>query len=167
MRINRLQSMMPQKTNNIPKTLLIVTYATAVFQLPSLNSWNVSRVKVEKVVNPPKRPVNTKRRHSWDQWVSSNRHQIKPIRNEPRRLTASVPAGKTGPVKRWTKRNIPWRQTAPIDPPAIIARILSIKIFSCGQMISSTRKVGATHTIQRLFRQEKPRCFTSCSECCK
>jgi len=48
------------------------------------------------------------------------------MRKEPRRLTARVPAGKTGPVKRCTNRKIPWRQAAPIDPPAIIAKMLSI-----------------------------------------
>jgi hypothetical protein len=32
-------------------------------------------------------------------------------------------------VKRCTNRNIPWRQAAPIDPPAIIAKMLSINIL--------------------------------------
>ena len=127
MRIMRLQSRIPKKTSNMPKTLLIVAYISAVFQSPTLNNWNVSRVKVENVVKLASRPVKTKRRHSWDQCVSSNRHHTKPIRNEPKRLTMSVPAGNTGPEKRWIKTNSPCRHTAPMDPPAMIAKTLSIK----------------------------------------
>ena len=54
----------------------------------------VSNANEEKVVNPPKSPVNRKALVLTEKLWSSARLQQKPIRKEPITFTESIPKGK-------------------------------------------------------------------------
>lgn len=53
-------SMIPRKTAIKPRILLASTLSSAILYSPVRISTIVSRAKEEKVVKPPKRPVNRK-----------------------------------------------------------------------------------------------------------
>lgn len=84
----------PRKTAIIPSMLLASRLIRANLYSPERIRSIVSRVKEEKVVNPPKRPVKRKARVLWEKEKASAILQQKPIRKEPITLTDKIPKGK-------------------------------------------------------------------------
>ena len=66
---------------------------TASLVSPSLNRFNVSRLNDEKVVKLPRIPIKMKVLVFDEIFNVSNKPHNKPMKNDPNRLTASVPTG--------------------------------------------------------------------------
>lgn len=61
---------------------------------PFLINWSISKIKEDKVVNPPHTPVARRRRASLERsGISTDNPVTIPIRKQPARLDTSVPQG--------------------------------------------------------------------------
>ena len=84
---------MPIHVRTIHIKMLLKIFSTALNQAPFSNRYKVSIENEEKVVYPPKNPINNKERNCGP--MPSNRSRIsvnkKPIKNEPLALTNKVP----------------------------------------------------------------------------
>jgi hypothetical protein len=85
----------PVSTRAIPIKLVRNIFKKAILYSLSLNKLNVSRLKVENVVYPPRTPINKNIRILGDTEKRSDKPQSKPIIKEPERLTIRVLTGKT------------------------------------------------------------------------
>lgn len=74
------------------------------------------------VVKAPIRPVNRKSATPGGSDARCENAHSAPMRKHPIMLAASVPQGKAGGMKRWTRTETTCRRRAPIAPPAAIRR---------------------------------------------
>jgi len=85
----------PIKARLSPTKLVMRIYITAVLTSPSRKRFKFSRLKEEKVVNPPRMPTKRKTLNRGENSKRSNKPQRKPMTNDPKRFTTRVLVGKT------------------------------------------------------------------------
>lgn len=121
----------PKKTANNPKKLLAKIFRRANLYSPTFIKDIVSKVKEEKVVNPPNNPVKIKSLVLDDRFRTSAILQQRPIKKEPIILTDNIPQGKVGNIERCTHVEIPKRNIVPMAPPVIRSKTFIMLIPWC------------------------------------
>jgi hypothetical protein len=117
----------PAKTRPRPARLLRAIFAKEAEILSPIARLTLSRPKEEKVVRPPRNPVTKNRRKAglriplWSAIAKAN-----PMRKHPTRLTIRVPQGNPDPKYLTARSVVPYRQRAPIPPPASTSSMLII-----------------------------------------
>ena len=127
----------PAKAARTPNVILNKVYKANIPQNPCFIRISPSLLKVEKVVNPPHRPVVSNSRTSVERLKRADKVQNSPMRKLPRILTVNVAHGKEqGTMRSWSIICTQQRSTLPVPPPRNIAiSILSIgcigMVFDC------------------------------------
>jgi hypothetical protein len=122
--INNRVRKYPPNTIAIPIKLLARIFRTASFISLSRTRFIVSSENEEKVVNPPKNPINKKVRIYEGIEESSQKAQTIPISKDPDALTTKVPRGKTVLNNLCASPAVTYLARVPSAPPVIRKRIL-------------------------------------------
>ena len=114
----------PAKTNKRLNIQLVIMYVIAEATFPSLMNSKASKLKVEKVVNPPKNPTVIKSFTIGEISVLFNViPKTQPIRKQPNEFAANVPY-KDKPKHDLEIQDIKNLVTAPNPPPTNTAKRL-------------------------------------------
>lgn len=119
----RCPSHIPKAAHTRQSALLHSILTIAFPALPFKKRRALSMLYAEKVVNPPRNPVTTKRRSPAGKKALSKAAKLSPIANAPAVFTTSVPNGKIAPARCTAAANpctatvTPKRQSAPKPPP--------------------------------------------------
>lgn len=106
----------PQATR--PKTTLDAMEASAFTTDPLPSIWNVSSEKVEKVVNPPRKPVTSRSQRERGIDKRSRKPAARPMKKQPRTLTIKVPQAKPFPKYLVDSAETAKRHKVPSPPPS-------------------------------------------------
>jgi hypothetical protein len=96
-------------------------FSPAAASFPDWAKRNVSRLNIEKVVNPPQMPVMTNCR--WRVLAKTRPPGLvsvakKPMMKEPTTLTKKVPQGNPGPISARVAIEASARNTPPMTAPS-------------------------------------------------
>lgn len=100
--------------------------------IPSFIIAAFSFIKVEKVVNPPQKPVVSSRRVLGVSQLFIDSEEIKPMMKQPKTLTVKVPNGKVELHETAKRRDTRKRNPPPKKLPKPTSK-KSLNIFFCGQ----------------------------------
>ena len=141
-----------------PHTRLRTVYEVATAQSPRWISATVSIPNAEKVVNPPRKPVNSRRRASaLKKSYRPPKPRSSPATKQPKTLTVNVPVGNFH-ASVWWRTSAPslYRATDPTAPPIATSNIsfmrASPSFGACDRWLSGARTLTERRRCRKIAR---------------